>query len=152
LPQLRTFLRYDQSCGDAEGAVWGTKIKIKNHGETHAQLQERAAGWWEENIPPLLHESRANDKSLTVLIVGHGAFLRTLIELITSDARFRIEPLPNQRARWILPNTGISTVEIFDEGNEVYGKLVSYGDDKHIHDGHAGETPTKENVDDLAAE
>ncbi|CAG8586286.1 5424_t:CDS:2 [Acaulospora colombiana] len=111
----------------AEGLPWGTKVRDK--GESHTEFRKRIMGWWKQTIPTLLAESLEDDSDTTnILIVGHGAFLRCLMEALV-DVGYSAPCLVAGKRFGSIPNTGVTTVHVYDDH---YGDIVTYGEMGHL--------------------
>ncbi|KAG8835228.1 hypothetical protein FRC17_004790 [Serendipita sp. 399] len=134
----------EKSFGDAEGHPWGTRVRTG--GETPGQFRKRVMGWWKENVPILL-ASESVDGDPYVLVVGHGAFIRTMLDGLLSERGFSFQASVGIGK---IPNTGISTVHV-DAVNQ--GAILSCGDDTHLKSGKddiINQESLQESVDELA--
>ncbi|KAG8819297.1 hypothetical protein FRC18_012134 [Serendipita sp. 400] len=134
----------EKSFGDAEGLPLGTRVR--NGGETRAQFRKRVMGWWKENVPSLLADGSA-EESPYVLVVSHGAFIRTLVDSLLSESGYSFQ---TSASIGRIPNTGITTIDV-DAVDQ--GVILSYGDDSHLknaEDETLRQETLQENVDELA--
>jgi hypothetical protein len=77
----------------------------------------------------VLSDTPPDGPALTVLVVGHGAFLRCLLQALTSETDFHFTSFSNGGKLGMLPNTGMSKLEFVG----VYeGRLLSYADNSHL--------------------
>jgi broad specificity phosphatase PhoE len=109
-------------------------------------------GWWKQTIPTLLAEAlddNSDTRTPIVLVVGHGAFLRALIEALV-DAGFSASCLATGKRLGSIANTGVTTINVYDE---FYGDIVTYADIAHLQAllNQNPEDIVKESSDDLEA-
>jgi len=128
ISQVTTQRLREKYFGDAERQPFGTKVR--NTGESFGDFRRRCIGWWKETVAVLMGENNISteegeDKTVHVLVVSHGGFIRVLLGSLVSDPQFRFggDNLGD------MPNTGVSIVEavgVYD------GRILMYGDDAHL--------------------
>lgn len=137
-----------KSFGAAEGHPYGAKV-IGDKGELPLQFRKRYMGWWQDTIAALLEES-PEDTALHILVVGHGAFIRSMFQALITDQSYEIDSSSVGEKLGIMPNTGITVVEV----DEVHvGRLVVWGEESHLKSFGGENLEVKvlfDNVDDLA--
>ncbi|PVF95556.1 phosphoglycerate mutase-like protein [Serendipita vermifera] len=127
IPLQKQSLLREKFFGEAEGLPWGTKVRDK--GESYTEFRKRIMGWWKQTIPTLLAEALDDDSdTATILVVGHGAFLRCLMEALV-DTGYSASCLAAGKRFGSLPNTGVTTINVYDDS---YGDIVAYGEMDHL--------------------
>jgi broad specificity phosphatase PhoE len=103
---------------------------VADRGESFHQFRKRVIGWWIQTTSGLLADSLPDGPPLTVLVVSHGAFLRCLLQALTSDPEFHFTTsFSNGGKLGVMPNTGMSKLELVG----VYeGRLLSYANNSHL--------------------
>jgi broad specificity phosphatase PhoE len=116
--------------GIFQGHAWGIdKGLIPANGERREMdepespeaVKERAMTWWNETI--------VGTTASCVLIVGHGAWIRLLVQGLLGDKAIHAA-LGVHVGRCL--NTGVSIVGISREGGR--GKLLQYGNVVHLRE------------------
>lgn len=119
-------------------------------------LKARTLQWWTGTITPLVHiglKSDSSDRPLHVLVVGHGAFIRTLILTLIDHEGGLLSVEPGTRVGQCF-NTAVTTIHLESPSQ---GTLIRYGDIAHIFTQppnvpkDSDVRPLKENVDDTVA-
>jgi len=119
-------------------------------------LKARTLQWWVGTITPLIPigpESDRSDRPLHVLVVGHGAFIRTLILALMDHGQGLLSVEPGTRVGQCF-NTAVTTIHLESASQ---GTLIRYGDITHIFKQapnvakDSDVRPLKENVDDTVA-
>jgi broad specificity phosphatase PhoE len=100
---------------------------VRNSGETFGDFRKRCIGWWKETVSVLIGEnsSGTEDKTVHVLVVSHGGFIRMLLGDLVRSPEFRF----GGDYHGVMPNTGVSIVEavgVYD------GRILMYGDNTHL--------------------
>jgi len=132
------------------GIYQGTRVKkgwkADSSVETKQALLRRLMFWWETEILPLVASTSDADVPDVVLVVSHGASLKTLIWDGLISARYsRPETTSNPH----LYNTSVSSVamEPTEEADDsFYGEVFRYGDISHLL---AYTRPVEQNADDV---
>jgi probable phosphoglycerate mutase len=119
-----------QYMGDLQGRVWekdrGQIVKKRKQEivepESPRSVKERAVKWWNEAI--------IGTTASYVLVVSHGAWIRTLVQGLLEDRSVRAE-LGVTVGRCL--NTGVSIVSI-PRGERGRGELLQYGNIAHLRE------------------
>ena len=125
--------------------------------ETFDALKNRTLQWWNDTITPLISiglKSDSSDRPLHVLVVGHGAFIRTLILTLIDRNPGLLSVEPGTRVGQCF-NTAVTTIHLESPSQ---GNLVRYGDIAHMFkqapnaaQEDSDVRPLKGNVDDSVA-
>jgi hypothetical protein len=120
------------------GIFQGTRVKKgwkpDSSVETKEDLLRRLMFWWHTEILSLVTSTSDVDVPAVVLVVSHGASLRTLIWdglIPTGYARPEMTSIPH------LYNTSVSSVAMIpaeEPANSFYGEVFGYGDITHLVD------------------
>ena len=91
-------------------------------------LKARTLQWWTGTITPLIRVSEpdSSDRPWHVLVIGHGAFIRTLVVALIKQGFLSVEQ--GTRVGQCF-NTAVTT---FHLESPHQGTLVRYGDIAHI--------------------
>jgi len=118
----------ERSCGSAEGKPWTGPVPDM---ESFDALKARTLQWWISTITPLITigpESDGSDRPWHVLVVGHGAFIRTLVLALIDHDRGLLSVEPGTQVGKCF-NTSVTT---FHLESPIQGTLVRYGDIAHF--------------------
>ena len=132
--------------GNFQGMVYKKGWKPDSSIESRESLLQRLMLWWGTEIESLLSWTPGLDTPAVVLVVSHGASLRTLIW--DGLVRNGYTP-PNLTDIPRLYNTSVTSVELLPVEEVVgtfYGTVLKYGDISHILD--SGKL-VEENADDI---
>ena len=123
-------------------------------------LKARTLQWWIGTVTPLIPtrlepepmglESDSSDRPLHALVVGHGAFIRTLILALIDHGQELLSVEPGTRVGQCF-NTAVTTIHLESPSQ---GALVKYGDITHIFEQAPNVvkgSDVQENVDDAVA-
>jgi len=118
------------------GIFQGTRVKKgwkpDSSVETKEDLLRRLMFWWQTEILSLVTSTSDVDVPAVVLVVSHGASLRTLVWdglIPTGYARPEMTSVPH------LYNTSVSSVAMFpaeQPDNSFYGEVFRYGEITHL--------------------
>jgi len=121
--------------------------------ESFDALKTRTLQWWTGTITPLIPvdpKSDTSDRPPHVLVVGHGAFIRTLMLTLIDYEPGLLSVEPGTRVGQCF-NTAVTTIHLESPSQ---GTLVRYGDITHIFKQAPNVAkdpdvrPLKENADD----
>jgi len=140
-----TALLRERHMGNFQGMVYKKGWKPDSSIESRESLLGRLMLWWGTEIESLLSWNPDLDTPAVVLVVSHGASLRTLIW--DGLAHNGYTP-PDMTDIPRLYNTSVTSVELLPDKvvGTFYGTVLRYGDISHILD---SEKLVEENVDEI---